>query len=106
MRTSRRTSTGGNGASDAGAMAKFDSAGGLRAEKLCSDGIVLAGGTSPTACAVMEAQSTTQGFLPPKMTTTQKNAITSPTAGLQVWDTTLGKLCVYNGSAWRTVTDT
>ena len=106
MRTSRRLSTGGNGTSDSGAIPAFDSAGGLRAEKLCSDTTILAGGTSVTACAILEAQSTTKGFLPPKVTTTQKNAIASPTAGLVVYDTTLGKLAVYNGSAWRTVTDT
>lgn len=37
------------------------------------------------------------------MTTTQKNALT-PAAGWVVFDTTLGKLCVYTGSAWQTIT--
>ena len=37
------------------------------------------------------------------VTTTQKNALT-PSAGWVVFDTTLGKLCVYSGSAWQTVT--
>jgi hypothetical protein len=37
------------------------------------------------------------------MTTTQKNAIASPTAGLMVFDTTLMKLCVYT-TAWETIT--
>jgi len=37
------------------------------------------------------------------VTTTQKNAL-APSAGWVVFDTTLGKLCVYNGSAWQTVT--
>jgi hypothetical protein len=40
----------------------------------------------------------------PNMTTAQKNAITSPTAGRVVFDTTLSKLCVYSGSAWETIT--
>ena len=48
--------------------------------------------------------STTQGFLPPRMTTTQKNAIASPAAGLVVYDSTLGKLCVRTASAWETIT--
>jgi len=48
--------------------------------------------------------STTQGFLPPRMTTTQKNAIATPAAGLMVFDTTLVKLCVYSGTAWETIT--
>ena len=38
-------------------------------------------------------------------TTTQKNAL-FPLAGTLVFDTTLGKLCVYTGSAWQTVTST
>ena len=37
------------------------------------------------------------------VTTTQKNAL-SATAGQLVFDTTLGKLCVYTGSAWQTIT--
>jgi hypothetical protein len=44
--------------------------------------------------------STTKGFLPPRMTTTQKNAIASPATGLVVMDITTLKLCVYNGSSW------
>jgi hypothetical protein len=37
------------------------------------------------------------------VTTTEKNALT-PSAGWVVFDTTLGKLCVYDGSGWQTVT--
>ena len=39
------------------------------------------------------------------VTTTEKNALT-PSKGWVVFDTTLGKLCVYSGSAWQTVTST
>ena len=39
------------------------------------------------------------------VTTTEKNALT-PAGGWVVFDTTLGKLCVYSGSAWQTVTST
>lgn len=46
----------------------------------------------------------TNGATVPSLTTTAKNAIVSPTAGQIVFDTTLGKLCVYTGSAWQTVT--
>lgn len=45
--------------------------------------------------------STTKGFLPPVMTTTQKNAIATPAAGLVVYDSTTNKLCCYNGSTWN-----
>jgi hypothetical protein len=53
------------------------------------------------ASARMECDSTTQGFLPPRMTTTQKNAIATPAAGLVVYDSTTNKLCCYNGSTWN-----
>jgi len=38
------------------------------------------------------------------MTTTQKNAISTPAEGLVLYDTTLNKLCVYTGAAWETIT--
>ena len=60
--------------------------------------------TSPNASAITQIDSTTQGFLPPRMTTTQKNAIGTPAAGLIVYDTTLNKLCVRTASAWETIT--
>jgi len=56
------------------------------------------------ASAEFEVESTTQGFLPPRMTTTQKNAIATPASGLVVYDTTLGKLCVRGAAAWETIT--
>jgi len=49
----------------------------------------------------LSMNSTTQGFLPPRMTTTQKNAIATPAAGLVVYDSTTNKLCCYNGSTWN-----
>jgi hypothetical protein len=60
--------------------------------------------TSINASAQVQIDSTTKGFLPPRMTTTEKNAIASPAAGLVVYDTTLGKLCVRTASAWETIT--
>jgi hypothetical protein len=55
---------------------------------------------SPSASALLQVDSTTQGFLPPRMTTTQKNAISSPAAGLMVYDTTLNQMSYYNGTSW------
>jgi len=62
------------------------------------------GTLSPVVSAMLDITSTTKGFLPPRMTTTQKNAIASPAAGLVVYDTTLGKLCVRGASSWETIT--
>jgi hypothetical protein len=53
------------------------------------------------ASAKFAVDSTTKGFLPPRMTTTEKNAISTPAAGLVVYDTTTNKLCCYNGSTWN-----
>jgi hypothetical protein len=59
------------------------------------------GGTfTDIASARLAVNSTTQGFLPPRMTTTQKNAIASPATGLMVYDTTLNLISVYNGTMW------
>jgi hypothetical protein len=63
-----------------------------------------AGNANLLASAILQADSTTQGFLPPRMTTTQKNAIATPATGLVVFDTTLNKLCVRGASAWETIT--
>jgi len=68
-----------------------------------SVGMVI-GSNSLSASAIFELDSTTKGFLPPVMTTTEKNAISSPATGLVVYDSTLNKLCVYTGAAWQTVT--
>jgi hypothetical protein len=62
------------------------------------------GTTSPNASALLDVTSTTQGLLPPRMTTTQRNAISSPAAGLMIYNTTTNKLNFYNGSAWEAVT--
>jgi hypothetical protein len=59
------------------------------------------GSASRIASALLQVDSTTQGFLPPRMTTTQKNAIATPAAGLVVYDNTTNKLCCYNGSTWN-----
>jgi hypothetical protein len=58
-------------------------------------------GFSVNGSALIEMQSTTKGFLPPRMTTTQKNAIATPATGLVVMDITTNKLCCYNGSTWN-----
>jgi hypothetical protein len=57
-------------------------------------------GTSQLTSSILELNSTIQGFLPPRMTTTQKNAIASPAAGLMVYDTTLNVISYYNGTIW------
>jgi hypothetical protein len=52
------------------------------------------------ASAVLQADSTTRGFLPPRMTTTQRDAIASPATGLQIYNTTTNANNYYDGTAW------
>jgi hypothetical protein len=63
-----------------------------------SSGNVGIGTTSPAA--KLDIESTTSGVLLPRMTTAQVNAISSPSNGLTVYNTTLNTLCFYNGSSW------
>ena len=47
---------------------------------------------------------TTRFMVPPKITTTQRGNLTRLVSGAFIYNTTLNKLQVYNGSAWETVT--
>lgn len=62
------------------------------------------GNSSPMPAAALEMQSTTKGFLVPRMSYAQMQAIISPASGLQVWctncGTNLGAMEYFNGSAW------
>ena len=48
------------------------------------------GTTTPHASAELDVTSTSKGFLPPRMTQAQRNAIVSAAAGLLVWCTDCG----------------
>ncbi len=58
------------------------------------------GTVSPNTSAKLDVESTTQGFLPPRMTATQRNAIASPAAGLTIYNTTVNCLQWWNGTIW------
>lgn len=57
------------------------------------------GTTSPNASAVLDVSSTTKGVLLPRLTTTQRNAISAPEFGLLLYNTTLGEVQVYKKGA-------
>ena len=58
------------------------------------------GTTTPDASSVLDLESTTLGFLPPRMDTTQRNAIPNPTAGLTIFNTTAKCLQWFDGGFW------
>ena len=60
------------------------------------------GTATPTASAQLDVTSTTKGFLPPRMTTSDRDAIVSPAAGLIIYNTTISGLQIYSGSTWYT----
>ncbi len=66
------------------------------------------GTTTPNASAVLDASSTMQGFLPPRMTYAQRNAIVNPAAGLIVYCTDCnggaGEMNYFNGGIWMNMT--
>ncbi len=61
------------------------------------------GTITPNASAALDITSTTKGLLTPRMTTTQRTAISTPAKGLLVYDTDLNALYHYNGAAWAAV---
>ena len=56
------------------------------------------GDAARDASAGLELDSTTSGFLPPRMTTTQRDAITLPATGLMVFNTTTNRLETNTGT--------
>ena len=62
------------------------------------------GTTTPDASSALDITSTTKGLLIPRMTETQRDAISSPATGLMIYQTdgTVG-FYYYNGSSWANV---
>jgi hypothetical protein len=65
--------------------------------------LIVGASSAASASAVLEASSTTQGFLPPRMTYYQRTQIASPIAGLTIWCSNCGasgEMQVFNGGTW------
>ena len=72
--------------------------------------VIVGASTSASNSAVLEVNSTTQGFLPPRMTMAQRNAINTPASGLVVWCKNcgpVGELQVFSENAtWTNLAGT
>jgi hypothetical protein len=87
-------------AEGAGSFIQFNAGGEVERMRITSGGNVLINTTTDVASSKLTVNSTTQGFLPPRMTTTQKLAIGTPASGLMVYDTTLNQMSYFNGTIW------
>ena len=65
-----------------------------------TNGHVGFGDVIPGASAAVQIDSTTGAFLPPRMTTTQRDALT-PSAGMMIFNTTVAKHQGYDGTTWQ-----
>jgi hypothetical protein len=59
---------------------------------------------SPDASAMLDVKSTTKGMLIPRMTTTERNVISSPATGLMIYNTTTNQFNFHNGTVWVAIT--
>lgn len=58
------------------------------------------GTDTPAPTAALDVSATSKGFLPPRMDSTQRNAIVSPAAGLTIYNTSINAFQCYNGTGW------
>ncbi len=58
-------------------------------------------GSLPSESAILDLKSTSSGFLPPRMTTAQRNAISNPEEGLMIFNTESKLLDVFTGTQWK-----
>ena len=72
---------------------------------LKSAGNIGVGTSTPDASALFDLTSTTRGLLPPRMTTAQRDAISTPATGLVIFNTDLNLLEIFNGTLWETTSD-
>lgn len=69
-------------------------------ELYIKEGLYVGGIGGINSSAILGLESTKQGFLPPRMTTAQRELIFTPAKGLMVFDTTVNTLYIYNGIRW------
>jgi len=61
------------------------------------------GTNTPDSSAKLDITSTNSGFLPPRMTTLQRNSINNPAPGLQIYNTTTDCLEIFGRGKWNAI---
>ena len=56
--------------------------------------------SDPDTLAILDVKSTTKGFLPPRMTLSERYSIVFPATGLMIYNTTDHKPNYWNGTKW------
>ena len=64
------------------------------------------GTTNPHASSILDLNSSNQGFLVPRLTTAQRDAIASPANGLMIYNTTISCFEFFNGISWQSLCNT
>ncbi|MCF6169399.1 MAG: hypothetical protein L3J66_00290 [Bacteroidales bacterium] len=60
-------------------------------------------GNAPDVSSILDLQSNDSGFLPPRMKTSERNAIVAPADGLVIYNITTECLEFYKGGAWTQI---
>lgn len=64
---------------------------------------VAIGTTTPSSSSILELESTTKTFVPPRMTTAQMNAIVSPLNGSIIYNTTEDAMYLKTSTGWKSM---
>lgn len=70
---------------------------------MLSTGQMSIGAETPASTSALDITSTTRGLLIPRLTSTQRNAISTPASQLIVANTTDKTVDMYNGTSWNTI---
>ena len=58
------------------------------------------GTNTPNSSSILDLTATNKAFIPPRMTTDQRDLIVSPVAGMVIFNTTTTCIEIYRGSSW------
>ena len=97
-------SSGIGGAGTVNRIAKFLTPTTIGDSLLFDNGVSVGVGTiTPHASAVLDLSSTSQGFLYPRMTTVQRNAIAGPATSLIIFNLTTNRFEYFDGAIWQSM---